>query len=172
MELKKITNKKAQFKIQQTAFMILGTVLFFVLVGLFWLTLKSSSINKSAANIKQEEAITLALTIADSPELTCGTQCIDYDKAQALKNTRLFEAVWPIRSIEIRKIYPKIGGGTIIECNSGNIDSCNLIRIENKGITSSNGGTASSYVKICRKEKNAEGYTYDKCQFGEITIKT
>ena len=154
--LNNVNNKRAQFKIQETAFMILGVVLFFVLVGLFWLTLKSSSLNKDVADLKQEEATTLALTIADSPELTCGVQCVDYDKLQALKNTRLFETVWPIRSLEIRKIYPKTTTGNktgIVECNSGNYDTCNLLVIENKGITSTNGGVASSYIKLCHKEK-------------------
>lgn len=166
-----IKDREAQFKIQQSAFMILGVVLFFIIVGLFWLTLKSSSINKGYSEIKQEQAVGLALTISDSPELTCGVQCVDYDKAIVLKNTRLFESLWPVSSVQIRKVYPNSVGKTIIECNSGNYDNCNLLVIENKAIKPS-GGVASSFIKLCRKEKNAAGYTYDKCELGEIIVKT
>lgn len=159
-------DKSAQFKIQQMAFMLMGIVLFFILVGLFWLSLKSSSINKSAASLAQEQAISLALTIANSPELSCGSQCVDFDKAITVKNTRIFEELWPIKGLEIRKIYPT---NTIKECTMENYPECTVLIIRKTEIER---GSASSYIKLCRKEKNIEGYNYDKCELGEIIVRT
>ncbi len=165
-----VTNKSGQFKIQEMAFMLMGIVLFFILVGIFWLSLKSASLKKGAANLEQEQAIALALSMADSPELTCGSQCVDLNKAMVLKNTKIFEGLWPVSEVNIRKVYPEIGINIVKECTINTYPDCNIITIKN-----TNGGqeksTSSSYVKLCHTERNIEGYTYQKCELGEIIVK-
>ena len=170
-----IKNKKAQFKIQQTAFMLLGVVLFFILVGLFWLSLKSSGIKKSAANLEQEQAIALALSIAESPELSCSGnnagQCVDFDKAMIIKNLKTFHTLWPISKLEVRRIYPSYADGNVMkECSTDSYSSCNILTIIDDNADNEK-ASASSFVKLCRKEKNAEGYIYDKCELGEIIVR-
>ena len=185
-------NRKAQFKIQQTAFMLMGIVLFFILVGIFWLSLKSSSIKKSAANLEQEQAIATALSIAESPELRCtGTnaiQCIDFDKALVIKNTKIFQSLWPISGLEVRIVRPSVSSISNIsninninnarkECTIENYPSCNVLTIIDNNVENSeyenkaDKASASSFVRLCRKERNIESYTYDKCELGEIIIK-
>jgi len=166
-------NKSGQFKIQQMAFMLMGVVLFFILVGVFWLALKSSSLKKSAAGFEQEQAIALALSLADSPELACseGGQCIDFYKAMVLKNTRITEGLWPISSIDIRRVYPRTGNlGQPVECTVGNYPNCDIISIKNSNPKNGN-AASSSFVKLCRLEKNYEGYVYQKCELGEIIVR-
>ncbi len=179
-------NKKGQFKIQQTAFMLMGILLFFILVGIFWLSLKSSSIKKSAANLEQEQAIATALSIAESPELGCtdtnAGQCVDFDKALVIKNTKTFQNLWPISRLEIRIVYPSLNqinqpGNARKECTVENYPSCNILTIidnsRSNGIGSNKGekASASSFIRICRKERNIESYTYNKCELGEIIVK-
>jgi hypothetical protein len=165
-------NKDGQFKIQQMSFMLLGTILFLILVGVFWLTLKSSTLNKDVSELKQQSAISLALTVSNSQELTCGEACIDMDKAFVIKDTRIMEELWPIKSLQIRRIYPQVSGETIINCDAGNYPDCNMIRMERKvSSNSTTSGSASSYVKLCHMEKSGD-YTYKKCDFGEIIITT
>ncbi len=165
-----ITGKSGQFKIQQMAFMLMGIVLFFILVGIFWLSLKSTSLKKGAADLEQEQAISLALTMADSPELTCGSQCVDLYKAMVLKNTRIFESLWPVSEVDIRRVYPELGANIVKECTANTYPDCNIITIKSVN-GGQNSSTASSYVKLCHTERNTEGYTYQKCELGEIIVK-
>ena len=50
-------NKRAQMKIQQTAFMLLAVTLFFVLVGILILSFKFSGIKQSATELEEKSAI-------------------------------------------------------------------------------------------------------------------
>ncbi len=61
--------KKAQLKIQQMAFMLIAVVIFFVLVGMFFLMLRYSKLRETSEIIESENAMLLVSRLANSPGL-------------------------------------------------------------------------------------------------------
>jgi hypothetical protein len=167
-------NKKAQMKIQQMAFMLIAVTLFFVFAGLFFAMIVFSDIRKTADILEERDALLLVSKLANSPEFACGNafgsfriNCIDSDKAMALKNNiELYKDLkgnfWGIEGIEIKKIYPANYAET--ECDSSNYPDCGKITIvEKQGIGVSN------FVALCRKE-NIEGSIEDKCEMARMIV--
>jgi len=161
-------NKKAQMKIQQTAFMLIAVTLFFVLVGLFLITILFSSTKESAELLKEEGALLLVSKLANSPEFSCEeafgtikTNCVDSDKAMALKgNMETYLNFWGINGIKIKKIYPE----NPEICTFENYPNCGEITI-----LSSGGTGVSNFVALCKKE-NIEGQINDKCELAKIIV--
>jgi len=171
----KMRNKKAQLKIQQMAFMLIATTIFFALVGMFVLVFKFSGISESANLAEEKNAILLAEKLANSPEFSCGesfgtkkTNCVDFDKVIMLKeNIYKYDRFWGVSNIEIRRIYPKTNGE--IKCTRGNYPNCNVLRlISDEQI----GADASTFVTLCRKEsvEGLQGESYDKCELAKLII--
>ena len=104
--------------------------------------------------------MSLALTLAESAEFTCGNYCIDMDKIMALKEKKLYSSLWPVTKIEVRKKYPKDEGNKEIECENDNYPKCNLITVYQKEGSDGEKAAASSYVKLCRKEKEPSKINY------------
>jgi len=165
--------KKGQLKIQQMAFMLIAVVIFFVLVGLFFLTIKYGQWHREAKELAKEEAIALISKIAESPEFACvgdiagNVNCIDADKLMVLKDMKVYEKFWPVEAIIIRRIYP--GEGLYeneIECTRTNYPDCNTIKLFTKESTA----PISTFVALCRKEL-IEGEVYDKCEIAMLMIK-
>ena len=181
--------KKGQLKIQQMTFMLIAVTLFFILVGLFLLSISFSGIKESATELCEENALLLASKIANSPEFSCGesfgttkTNCIDADKVIALiENSDEYKNFWGVSNIEIRKIYPEFS--TEVLCKRENYPNCNVMRIfpeeEIEGVYVSN------YALLCRKEyfkglvgggcdseeiETVEEIIYDECELAKIMI--
>ena len=159
--------KKAQMKIQQTAFVLIAITVFFVLVGLFVFAFRFSGLKESAAMLEEENAMLLVAKLANSPEFSCGeafgskTNCIDADKVMMLKeNIDKYEDFWGVSNIEIRKIYPQTEE---IICGLGNYPNCDIIRI------SGDGGGYENFVSLCRKESLGEN-SYNKCELAKIIV--
>lgn len=163
-------NKKAQLKIQQMTFMLIAITLFFVLVGLFVLIFKMADLKKNATEIGEENAMLLVEMLADSPEFACtdyqgSGNCIDLDKIMVLKDNQKYESFWKVAGIEIIKIYPETGDK---ECDLNNYPDCNKITILSKEV---NKISKSSFVNLCRKEKNSEtGRIYDQCDVARLLV--
>lgn len=164
---------KGQLKIQQMAFVLIAVTLFFVIVGLFILTLSFSGLRESAEILKEENALALVSQLANSPEFSCegvfdtkNLNCIDADKVMALKeNIDLYSKFWGVEGIEIRRIYPELGRE--IECERDNYPECNIIEI----ISSSEGIGVSNFVSLCRKDFDVEGSRFqDKCELAKIIV--
>ena len=163
---------KGQLKIQQMTFMLIAVTLFFVLVGVFLLSISLSGIKESATELCEKNAMLLATKLANSPEFSCGeafgtqkTNCIDADKAMALRdNIMKYDDFWGVTNIEIRKIFPVENDK---ECDRSNYPNCNLIKI-NSG--NEEGDYVSNFVSLCRKE-SFEGISYNKCELAKIMIK-
>ena len=168
-KMKMITkNKKAQMKIQQMVFMLIAVTLFFVLVGLFFITVVFSGVKESAALLEERNALLLVSKLANSPEFSCGEafgsvkiNCIDSDKAMALKsNINRYTNFWGVDGIKIKKIYPEEED----VCTSDNYPNCGeIILITGRGTGVSN------FVALCRK-KNIEGQIHDKCELARIIV--
>jgi hypothetical protein len=171
-----VSKKKAQIKIQQMAFMLIAVTLFFVFVGLFLMGILFSGMKKSSESLEEKNAMALVAQLSNSPEFSCenafnygNVNCIDADKVMILKEKQEYSNFWGVDSIQIRKIYSGNLEETIdIECSFENYPNCNLIKINdnsNKGIFK------STFVSLCRKEKNPETQrTYDKCDLAKLMV--
>jgi hypothetical protein len=148
--------KRAQMKIQQTAFMLIAVTIFLVMAGMFFLTIKLSGLKEAASSLEEENARLLVTKLANSPEFSCGEafgskkiDCVDLDKVNALiKNIDAYEDFWDVSGIELRKIYPEE----------------EVIEIYNK---EKGGFTYSNFVSLCSKE-NEGGNIYDKCELARL----
>lgn len=162
-------NRKGQLKIQQMAFVLIALTLFFVIVGLFVLTISFSGLKESADILKEEAALTLVSQIADSPEFRCGNvfsgtklNCVDGDKLVSLNlSQNRYKKFWNVDGIKIKTIYPKFedeDGKELedLECHQGTYPECNQITI-----LSSVGGIGtgvSNFISLCRKNLDTERY--------------
>ncbi len=162
--------KKAQLKIQQMAFMLIAVTLFFVLVGMFILTIYVSGLKNSAAVLDEKNALLLVTKLANSPEFSCGeafgnvrTNCIDADKVMMLKEKiSQYKRFWDIENVEIRTIYPKSENK---ECTLENYPNCNILKIREGNITTE----YSNFVSLCRK-KVFNGEVENKCELAKLMI--
>lgn len=164
-------NSRGQFKIQQMAFMLVAVVLFFVLVGLFWLAIQQRNLYKEVAQAEEEEAILMSEFLSSSSEFSCsrelGSYCIDADKLIVFTNRTVYRELWPVSFIRVRRVYPPEDKD--IECNKANYPNCNLFNIyENKEIEYTGTGKGS-FIALCRHEKN-EGYAFRKCEIGKFIV--
>lgn len=166
--LRRTKNKKAQMKIQQMAFMLIAVTLFFVLAGIFFVTIIFSNLRESASLLEEQNALLLVSKLANSPEFSCGEafgstriNCIDSDKVMALKNNiGEYSGFWGIDGIKIKKIYPEDER----VCISENYPDCGEINL-----FSGSGTGVSNFVALCRKE-NIGGQIYDKCELARVIV--
>jgi len=162
--------KKAQLKIQQMAFMLIAVTLFFVLVGLFVLSIYVSNLKNTASVFEEKNAMFLVTKLANSPEFSCGeafkgkkTNCVDSDKVMMLKeNIDKYSDFWDVENIEIIKIHPI---SNPVECTLENYPDCSIIKIREGKITEE----FSNFVSLCRKE-SIENKVYDKCEIAKLIV--
>lgn len=170
MVMKIIKAKKAQLKIQQMAFMLIAVTLFFVLVGMFILTIYVSGLKNSAAALDEKNALLLVTKLANSPEFSCGeafgnmrTNCVDADKVMMLREKiSKYKGFWDVENVEIKKIYPKSENK---ECTLENYPDCNTIKIREGNITAE----YSNFVSLCRK-KVVKGEVENKCEIAKLIV--
>lgn len=160
--------KKAQLKIQQMAFMLMAITLFFVLAGMFILVISTNNLRETALELEEKNAMLLVSKLANSPEFSCGgafgsnrINCVDADKIMMLKQSdERYSDFLGVSNVVIRKT-----GESEIVCNLGNYPNCDIIRLENKNITSE----SSNFVSLCWKDE-FEGGIYDKCQVAKLMV--
>jgi len=162
-------NRKAQFKIQQMAFMLIAVTILFVLVGIFILAFKFSDLKKSATELEEKNAMLLVSKLANSPEFSCEmaygnkVNCVDADKIMILReNINKYNNFWGIDGLEIRKITAQ----QEILCTKGNYPNCNHITFN---LGEANGFSVSNFVSLCRKDSTG-GQIYDKCELARIIV--
>jgi hypothetical protein len=164
-----MVNKKGQAKIQQMMFMLLAVTLLFVLVGLFFLAIKMSTLKSTATTLGEENAKLMVSKLANSPEFSCGgafeaqSNCIDFDKIMALKSMKEYSKFWGVAKIEVRKILPT-GNKT---CSFENYPNCEIVNILDLGVNTLS--PSSNFVSLCRKEKS-ERIVYNKCELALLMV--
>jgi len=165
--------KKGQLRIQEMAFMILAVFLFFILVGMFVLSIVFNNIYDEATRIAEDRTLSAVTSLADSPELSCisaKSNCIDGDKLITMINKNTYQNFWPFSSLIVIK---SSGFGKseeeLIECNFANYPDCDIFRIYDKEVKSER--AIGSFVAFCRKEFE-NSYTYDKCEIAKIIAGT
>ncbi len=160
-----LSSKQGQMKIQQMAFMLMAVTLFFILIGLFVLIWSFSGLKESAIALEEENTMLLVSKLANSPEFSCGSNCIDLDKVMALKDSiSKYSQFWgKVSNIEIKEIYPSDGKK---ECTQSNYPDCDFIDLFSKGEI---GIPASNFVALCRKNSDELG-VYNDCKLGKIYV--
>jgi len=166
-----MVNNKAQIKIQQMAFMLIALTILFAIVALFSAGTKLGGLKEKSSDIREDNALRLVSTIANSPEFSCGSaygrdriNCIDLDKALALKfQIDNYEDFWGVDEITIIKTYKESN----IECEIGNTEECGILNVlPGDGI----GNDYFSYVSLCSKVKG-EFRLYNKCEIAKLIVR-
>lgn len=164
-----LSHSKAQMKIQQMAFFLVAVFLFFILAGLFWLSLRYAGLHEEATRLEEEKAITSVLKLAETAEFSCSEagqireRCIDADKILVLGTiSKSYGNFWPVKSIYVYKL----DSDTEKRCNLANYPNCNVFEIyggegEEIGV--------SSFVALCRKKQGDTG-VYDKCELAKLVV--
>ncbi len=163
-------SKRAQFKIQQMAFMLIAVVIFFALVGIFVLAFKLSEIKQSAGLLEEKNAMLLVSRLANSPEFSCGESfggarinCVDFDKAIILKqDIGKYSGFWGVTGIEIRKVSSENGAS----CNLVNFPNCSVLKLAE----GSNGYDYSNFISLCRKD-SLRGEAFDRCEVAKLIVR-
>ena len=168
-----ITNKKAQIRMQEMAFMLVAVILFFVLVGLFLFSILYASIQKEARMIAEEKTLLLITNLADSPEFSCVASkpnSVDGDKAMALIDNKNYRNFWPFSRLEIQKSSAfRKNKNEMVKCTMRNYPDCERFVIFDKNVK--NEITTASYVVLCRIELE-NGLNYEKCEIAKLIAGT
>lgn len=160
--------KRAQFKIQQMAFMLVAVFIFFTIVSLFVLQFSLTGIRRSAQELEKEQVIQSLMIWSELPELSCSERssfCIDEDKLYVLNReefNELYKGFWPVSSIKVYKISSDIE--ELVRCPALN---CNYYEIFNDGQDSIT--EYSTYVSICRTTKK-ENEIFKECEMGKLAL--
>ncbi|MAG07698.1 hypothetical protein CMI46_02685 [Candidatus Pacearchaeota archaeon] len=159
-------------KIQQMVFMLLAVTLFFVFVGIFFITFKSASLQEDAERLRLDKAGGLVERISSNPEFVFEgkSNAVDGDKLMILKGESDYvfiedgkrKTFWGVKGIIVRKIYPV---EEEVECTKDNYPDCNLIKL----FTDANSAPISSFVSLCTK-RNFGGVNYNNCELAKIMI--
>jgi len=162
-----LSKKSGQMKIMQMAFMIVAVFFFFVLVGLFFLSIQFKDVKSSAAQLQREQAISSLKVIADMPELNYDSResfTLDEDKLVIMAGGfgEIYEEFWPVASVGAYKLWPV--ADKINQCPGL---GCNYYKLYDND--QDNVQTYSTYVSICKKVKES-GFVYDKCVIGKLEV--
>jgi len=146
-------NRIGQLKIQEMAFVLMALMIFFALVGLFFIKIRSAGLQNQAEDTKQEVAQRLVLVLANTPELAWGgcANCLDLDKALMVRKyenkDKRYSELWKLDFLALEILYPLQKEG---ECELGNYPDCNMLVLINE---SKNFGTsAKSFVSVCKRD--------------------
>jgi len=169
--MKKI-NKKGQIKMQQMIFMLIAVTCLFILVGVFFLSIRLYNLKKTASNLEERNALLLVSKLANSPEFSCGnafgrsrTNCVDFDNLISLEGRKdEYSELWGVAKIELRKIYPNKGN---ILCNAANYPNCDIVKILDKNVNMQ--PASSNFVSLCRKDSDGI-MIYDKCELAILMV--
>jgi len=165
-----IRGKRGQLKIQQMMFMLMAVTFLFVLVGIFFLSIRLYNLQKSANVLQSEGGMLLVSKLANSPEFSCGNafgssraNCIDFEKAMLVKNSESYNSFWSVSKIEIRKIYPQDDE----VCDENNYPECGVIKVIDSDVNTL--PFSSNFVSLCRKE-SVDNFIYDKCELALLMV--
>ncbi len=161
-----VNYSKGQLKIQQMAFVLVATMIFFALVFLFYATVRFSSLEGDVESLREQEVIETIRQISATAEFSwtredCAS-CIDMDKVLMLKERDSYQGFWKkIPLLQIERVYPEYDGN---ECTTQNYPECDLITIIEE---ETNLVAHSSFVSLCRYES---GESYYKCELGKVRM--
>ena len=151
---------RAQMKIQQMAFLLVGITIFFALVGVIYFSITISHARTSAQSAQNEEAILLARKLAGSPEFAftsssdCAT-CIDIDKIIQISDLSGYEELWNMDHVFVTRISPQYSNE---KCTRANYPNCDKIILANR---STNLATKTAFVTLAGWDGIINSYRYE-----------
>lgn len=163
-----VISNKAQFKIQQMAFMLIAVFIFFMLVALFFLQISLGGLRFSAEQLEREQVMNALLSWSELPEFSCSdrsSNCIDEDKIFVLGGSDynlLYRDFWPVASIRVYRL--NTNNTELVLCPQQN---CNYYEVYNSGQASRL--EYSNYVSIC-KTGRIENQVLRVCEIGKISV--
>lgn len=161
-----MVNKKADMKIQQMTFMIIFVFIFFAFVGLFFIKIQTHGLTATSESLKKQATISSLETITNMPELNCESGkpfCIDEDKLYVLSSmSDVYSNLWPIASIEVRKLYPKITKEVV--CPGENCTTYKIYKSSQESIQ-----VYGTFVSLCKKIRR-DGQSQDDCTIARLSI--
>jgi hypothetical protein len=124
--------KKAQFKIQEMAFVLVAVIVLFGIIFLFFARFELTNVTKTSNELREERAITLVRTVASMPELRCSERvsesvCLDLDKIKAFNSSsslRLnYKKIWTssyVTEVAVQNVFDTRQTYYIYQENHGN----------------------------------------------------
>jgi hypothetical protein len=160
--------RKGQIQMQEMIFFIVGIVLLFSIILLFFSVFQSAKIKKLATEIRREKTIAMLESIVSMPEFSCREGfCIDEQKLVAFLDKKdEYKDLWnksKIALIKVKRAYPNTNN---IECNSENFPNCNTYIIYNSG---KNYEAYATYTPLCYVY-NEGGFVMERCDIAEIIV--
>jgi hypothetical protein len=166
-------SKGGQLKIQEMSFMLVAVIVFFILAGLFAISILYSNLHKEATNLAEEKTLSSISNLASTPEFSCSIDkpnCVDSDKLIVMLNRPNYKNYWPFSSLTIIKSSANNKTeNKMVSCNIQNYPNCDKFIVFDKKV--SNERVISSYVALCRKEYE-NNYNYDKCEIAKMFVGT
>ena len=167
------SNKKAQMKIQQMAFVLVAVFIFFAMVAVFYLSIRTASLRGEVSELREESAKEAVVKLASTSEFAWKVgrskredcpNCVDFDKAFALREIEGYGELWGFDYIALEKVYPE---SEKRECTRSNYPDCNKITII--GSEEDIGTPKNAYVAVCRwVTTDVSGYR--KCELGRLLV--
>ncbi len=161
-----VSFSRGQLKIQQMAFVLVAMMIFFSIALLFYFSIRYSSLEGSAEDLRAYETIQTIRKMSSTPEFSWTVEdcssCIDLDKVMMLKEKDSYDGFWKNTALlKVERVYPKYSD---VECTRNNYPECNSISLidTNKDLEG-----YSAFVSLCRFEGSEE---YNKCELGKITM--
>lgn len=148
-------SKKAQMKIQQTAFMLVAVMIFFAMIAIVYFTIVIAKLQDTVDDLREQEAKELARQMSGTPELIFSKQgfpessTVDFDKAIALSEHDVFKRkYWNLDFLMIERIYRSPNQG--VECNINNRETCHYLVLIGEMPSNSGGpdGTQTSPISL------------------------
>ena len=147
-------NKKAQLKIQETAFMLLALVFFMALIFIFYTNFTTKNLYAGKVELQKDKAVSLLSNLAEMPEFSCPSgKCLDEDKIIAMGNITAYSNLWKgLSSIKVVRIYPVNETKTYVIYRKGREDI-----------------TYSAYIPLC-STGYLEGYIIQDCDLAKLLV--
>jgi len=148
-----LSDKRAQVKIQEMAFVLLALVFLFVLGFMFFSRLQFSNMEKRAEELREATALSVLNKISAMPELRCSaslgrateTLCLDKVKIEIFseKFSEEYAKIWQgLSYVKVLQIFPSEKEYVIYYKNEGNLSYSNFVNLcsdENEGYACSLG---------------------------------
>jgi hypothetical protein len=158
--------KKGQFKIQQMVFILVGIIILFGIVSIFFVSIRFGSLKSNVEDLRKEAVFTQVRKMAGTPEFKwiqsddCSS-CIDLDKVFLIKNRTAYQGFWAdISLLKVSRAYPTYQAE---ECTNNNYPECNSITLVNKG----NYEAYEAFVSLCRFDDELK---QTKCELGKVIM--
>ncbi len=155
---------RGQMKIQQMAFMLVGLVVFFAMVGILVVVFSLAGLKDSANTLRENEARELAKKLASSPELAftsssdCNS-CVDLEKSLMLadlnKQFGTYNKFWNLGYLQIEIVYPE---KPKVECTRFNFPECDKISVLDDG---GSVNAKSAFIALAYWDRELGKYQYE-----------